>query len=158
MLQQGDGAVEGLVPGLMQVVVEGRRVVEGQVQGGGLTVYQVTESILDPLRLCGANEGAEGVEALAQDQQPGEQGRKGQERPQVAPVRSRPTATPSAWTRVSTRGRLNQTRAAGRVPWTRMTASQAGAQGPQARQIRAVARARSRTWLRRRAQRPWRPL
>ena len=59
VLQQGDRAVEGLVPCLMQVVVEGRRVVEGQVQGAGLMVYQVAETILDPLRLRRANKPAE---------------------------------------------------------------------------------------------------
>ena len=51
-------------------------------------MYQIAETILDQLRLRRADEGTEGVEALTQDQECGEQGRKGQERAQVGPVRS----------------------------------------------------------------------
>ncbi len=55
---------------------------------------QIAETVLDQLRLRRANEGAQGIEALTQDQECGEQGRKGQERSQVGPVRSGPRPDP----------------------------------------------------------------
>ncbi len=90
VLQQGHRAVEGLVAGLVEVVVEGRRVIEGQVQGHGLAVHQVVQMVLDPLPLGGADIARQGIQGLTQDQQTTEQGTQGHQGRQSRPVRRCP--------------------------------------------------------------------